>query len=198
MNSKLIYISMFAAGAVTGSAATWYYLKDKYAKLAQEEIDSVKERFEEIRAEKKIKAEVKEREQERQTLVKKVEDILNENNYTDYSKVSDKKEEEVDMHSTDEPYVIPPEEFGEYSDYEQISLTYYSDGVLTDEDDNIIDDVAGIVGAFFMDHFGEYEDDSVFVRNDVTRCEYEILADERRYVDAVGNKYANVANQDYE
>ena len=32
----------FAAGLTIGAAGAWYYLKDKYAKLAEEEIASVK------------------------------------------------------------------------------------------------------------------------------------------------------------
>ena len=32
----------FVAGLTIGAAGAWYYLKDKYAKLAEEEIASVK------------------------------------------------------------------------------------------------------------------------------------------------------------
>ena len=41
MNKFLV----FAAGAVFGSLVTWKLTKDKYARIAQEEIDSVKEVF---------------------------------------------------------------------------------------------------------------------------------------------------------
>ena len=58
----------------------------------------------------------------------------------------------------------------------------------------IIDDIAGTVGEDFADHFGEYEDDSVHIRNDVARCEYEILADLRSYSDALSEKYGRVSN----
>lgn len=85
----------------------------------------------------------------------------------------------------DGPYVIPPEDFGEFEDYEKISLTYYSDGVLTDENDEIMDDVEDSVGEDSLNHFGEYEDDSVFVRNDRKKCDYEILLDLRKYEDVV-------------
>lgn len=33
-------------------------------------------------------------------------------------------------------YVISPEEFGEFDDYEQISLTYYADHILADDMDD--------------------------------------------------------------
>lgn len=83
----------------------------------------------------------------------------------------------------DRPYIISPEEFGENPYYDTISLTYYSDKVLTDEDDIEIEDVDGLIGEDSLNHFGEYEDDSVFVRNDELQTDYEILLDERAYYD---------------
>ena len=83
----------------------------------------------------------------------------------------------------EKPYVISPEEFGEFEEYEKISLTYYADQVLTDENNEEVDDVEEIVGEESLTHFGEYEDDSVFVRNDRLKCDYEILLDQRNYSD---------------
>ena len=103
-------------------------------------------------------------------------EIISENSYVSSDKTADK------------PHVISPEEFGEMEGYVQSSLTYYMDGVLTDEDDHIIDDVEDIVGEGFSKHFGEYEEDSVFVRNDSKKHDYEILKDFRLYSDAVKNK----------
>ena len=83
------------------------------------------------------------------------------------------------------PYVISPEEFGEFEDYERISLSYYADQVLADEDDEKVDDVDNVVGLESLTHFGEFEDDSVFVRNDRLKCDYEILLDQRTYSDVM-------------
>ena len=85
----------------------------------------------------------------------------------------------------DKIHVIPPEEFSEYDDYDVVSLTYYADGILTDEDDNIIENIDETVGKGSLNCFGEYEDDSVFVRNDATKTDYEILLDMRKYTDVV-------------
>jgi len=84
--------------------------------------------------------------------------------------------------------VISPDSFGEMDDYNRISLTYYADGVLADEDDEVVDDVDATVGSDALNHFGEYEDDSVFVRNDSRKCDYEILLDTRNYADVVKKK----------
>lgn len=49
--------------------------------------------------------------------------------------------------------MIPPEQFGDDEEYEQISLTYYADGVLADENDEVIEDVEDAVGIDSLNHF---------------------------------------------
>ena len=83
--------------------------------------------------------------------------------------------------AVDRPYVIQPSDFGEFDDYEKISLTYTADGVLLDDMNEIVDDIEETVGEDSLEHFGEYEDDSVYVRNDAKKCDYEILLDQRNY-----------------
>lgn len=202
MNNILSKTLIFAAGVAIGSAATWAVIKDKYAKIAQEEIDSVKEVFSRgkraemhpvdeacgidvgsILSEKDEKrdyeryASLYSGQGKNETVVK---DGNKKSTVTNDGNIHIKVEEEKD--DVERPYVIPPEEFGEL-DYETVSLTYYEDGVLTDDMDNIIEDVDDIVGEESLEHFGEYEDDSVFVRNDARETDYEILADTRNYHD---------------
>ena len=81
--------------------------------------------------------------------------------------------------------MISPEEFGEFEEYEKISLTYYSNNILADENNEVIEDVEETIGVDSLTHFGEYEDDSVFVRNDARKCDYEILLDQRSYAEVV-------------
>jgi hypothetical protein len=83
------------------------------------------------------------------------------------------------------PYVISPDEFAERKDYDTVSLTYYKDKVLTYENDEIVKDVDGLIGRDSLNHFGEYEDDSVFVRDDELKRDYEILLDQRNFTDVV-------------
>jgi hypothetical protein len=99
----------------------------------------------------------------------------------------DEKPEEVKEEPiiVDKPYVITPEEFGDLDDYETISLTYYADLILADDNDVIVDDIEDVVGFDSLNSFGEYEDDSVFVRNDRLKCDYEILLDQRKYSDVI-------------
>ena len=51
--------------------------------------------------------------------------------------------------------------------------------------DNEIEDVDNIVGLDSLDTFGKYEDDSIYVRNDSLKCDYEILADNSNYSDII-------------
>ena len=81
------------------------------------------------------------------------------------------------------PKIIPPEDFGENEDYETISLIYYEDEVLTDDMDEPIDDIENTVGLGYDTHFGEYEDDTVYVVNDRLKCYYEICRDYGNYSD---------------
>ena len=172
MNNNVKIIFGFTLGVAAGVAATWKFFKTKYETISREEIDSVKEVYS-----KKIQKEVEM--ETYKTMSSKYDTASNECIESDNK---DEEEEKDDM-ITDGPYVISPDEFGNEFDYEEVSLTYYADGVLTDDQDNIIEDVDGLVGLDSLNHFGEYEDDSVFVRNDALQTDYEILADLRNYSD---------------
>lgn len=166
MRRELSNIIIFTVGAVIGSAVTWKFVKDKYSKIADEEIRSVKETF------------AKRANKETQVDKEELKNIVSENGYIP----NEKSEEKGGSTVVDAPYVIPPDEFGEYLGYETVSLTYYNaDGYLVDEEDEPIEDVESIVGVESLDHFGEWEDDAVHVRNDRLKTDYEILLDPGYY-----------------
>ena len=83
------------------------------------------------------------------------------------------------------PYVIHPDLFGTREDYDTRSLKCFADRVVTDTDNEIVDDVDNLIGDESLDHFGEFEFDSVFVRNEKLKCDYEILLDSREYSDVM-------------
>lgn len=180
MHNGLKNLFIFSLGVAAGVAASWKILKTKYEQIAQEEIDSVKDYYSKLDevSENEPKTEEVEVTNETDT-AEKYTDILTDEGYTNYSDT----EKGVNQMATKkiEPYIIPPEDFGELDEYETISLTYYADGVLTDDYDEIVENADDVVGPDFADHFGEYEDDSVFVRNDRLKADYEILYDVRKY-----------------
>lgn len=185
MNSTLKSVFVLALGAAIGSAVTWKLLKTRYEQLTQEEIDSVKEVYSRRYAENAKPAD-EDNDAEDADSEEYVERVL-ENSYTNYSDMHVKTESKKSK-VTARPYVIPPEEFGEVEGYDRFSLTYYNDEVLVDEDDELVDDVDDVVGSDSLNHFGDYEDDSVFVRNDRLKCDYEILLDHRNYSDVINKK----------
>ena len=194
MNKKINFM-IFVLGAAVGSVVTWKYVEKKYERIAQDEINSVKEVFSKRISEyftevntsdsnSKLIEEVQikaDNAKEKPNIIEYAA-RLHKQGYTNYSDIEVKEEEPM---SVDKPYVIAPEEFGELDDYDTISLTYYADQILADDNDEIIEDIEDVVGFDSLNSFGEYEDDSVFVRNDRLKCDYEILLDQRKYTDVV-------------
>lgn len=152
---KLNTVIAFFTGAAVGGAAVWYITKERYAQLAEEEINSVKEAYSH-RGEKKEKADAAlrryqgESEEEPKTPVvtTKVTEKESISEYAkrvqngapmEYSKtvvppkVMESEKPSHPVTSGDVPYVISPEEFDELEGYTPISLTYFADGLLADE-----------------------------------------------------------------
>ena len=242
MNNKLTYAIAFILGAGVGSVVAWQFLKTKYEKILDEELESMEEyyskkeelpeftvqedyevngddpdyvgdllvdglktgmttgytkakptvnelvsRIKELQYNTKDDEDLQENEEQLSfTAVDfnpetgAVERVLRKDSKNATEFIFQEKEDDI-MQS--EPYVITPEEFGENEDYNTVSLTYYADHILTYEDDELVEDIDGLVGEESLTHFGEYEDDSVFVRNDVCKTDYEILLDEREFMD---------------
>ena len=183
----------FVAGAAIGSVVTWKLIEKKYKDLADEEIESVIETFKN-RKPRITKDNVKETVEKVINKYKEpkeiVEDIVNAERY------SIENEEEIDEDDESNytvnvdndievitPYVITPEQFGEYNEYGTKTLTYYADNVLTDEIDNPItsEEMVTMIGPDALDHFGEYEDDSVYIRDEMNEMDYEILKSEKKF-----------------
>ena len=183
----------FVTGAAIGSIVTWKLIEKKYKDLADEEIESVIETFKN-RKPRITKDNVKETVEKVINKYKEpketVEDIVTAEGYS----IEDEEEtdEDDDSNYTVDvdpgvevivPYVITPEQFGEYNEYGTKTLTYYSDNVLTDEVDNPItsDEMVTMIGPDALDHFGEYEDDSVYIRDEMNEMDYEILKSEKTF-----------------
>lgn len=200
MNKGIIAAMGFLLGAAAGSVVTWKFLDKKYADRAQEEIDSVKEVYSKRMAEmnktyKEMKVKLIEKDLIEPDLEFTVTPSQPEENLveqhsttemkTDYSSYFEPKKEAPKETPDEKPYFISQEEFEENEDYDKIILTYYSDGVLTDDMDEPIENVEETIGEDPKDHFGEYEDGAVYVRNDKRMVDYEILLDEMDYYGGV-------------
>lgn len=83
-----------------------------------------------------------------------------------------------------EPVIIRPEEFGEDSSYEIMTLLSYTDGLVSDDAFELIEDVRGAIGDA-VQHMGEFEEDVIHVRNDRLKVYYEVLRSEKSYQDDI-------------
>ena len=174
MNNKVANFLMLVTGAAIGSVVTWKLVKDKYERISREEIAEMRDYYYKRRDELE-RAEY--------------EHIANTYTSTDIEKptvqlhtdetVGADDEDEVD---STEPYVISPEEYGQ-GDYDMFSYTYYADGVLADEADEVIEDIDDVIGLDALDHIGDEVPNAVYVRNDNNMADYEILKSPERYSD---------------
>lgn len=190
MNTKLTSALIFVGGAAIGSIVTWQLVKESYRKLAEQEIASVREyyrgRYEGPQQSEPTKGETnKPAYLSKREITKEETEMVN--TYSDLAKpyISPDNEQEIEYET--EPYVISPDLFGELDGYATMSLTYYADGVLADDQGNVMHDADDVVGKDFAEHIGDYEPDAVHIRSDWNQCDYEILA--------VTDKYADISNK---
>lgn len=180
MDNSTVGILAFISGAAVGAVVAWKLLKTKYEQIAQEEIDSVKEVFAERLEELKGKSEDSEDDSEEDS--KPSDDSSNMKEYSNIIKKAGYNNEKGEAKDMNKPFVISPDEFDD-SDYEKESLNYYADGVVADDYDNVINDVDSLIGEDSLNHFGEYEEDTVYVQNDELKTVFEICCDARKYSD---------------
>ena len=209
MNKTVIGIISFAAGAAIGSVATFMSIKNKYEQIAQEEIEEVREVYmnairktEEVDDEHEESAPVNEAPKVAE--LKSYKDVVKDSGYINYGNITEADVEEMVKEKTKEiveecndilkktedkvnknkPYVIHPDDFGD--DYNTITLVYYKDDVVTTYDTGEVltdKEIEDLIGEESLSHFGEYEEDSVIVRNDARKIDYEILRSEETYSD---------------
>lgn len=195
MNDKLSSVIIFCGGVFIGGFLTWDFFKTKYEKIADEEIASVKETFEhrEPRPDKNYKVEEALKGNDEYINVspgvaERIIRIIDSNGYRNYSNTAietDKKGGTADM-ELKQPYVITPEQYEDNVDYTKVSLTWYSDEVLEDDWGNVLDP-DDVIGSDALKTFGQYEKDSVFVRDDDEQIDYEVLLDTRSYKETYGH-----------
>ena len=190
-------IIAFAVGVTVGSLVTLKIVEKKYKQIADEEIDSVIKQFK--KRDEIIENEIKQigngnifdnTQEEYESEV----NMLGYSVPTEYEEYKPKNPKDEDYticvgpgEEYIEPYVIAPEDYGEVGAYDAKSWKFYADLVLTDEEGEIVVDPESVIGNA-LGRFGEYEPDSVYVRNENTWCDYEILKQEETFSEINGSK----------
>ena len=217
--NKFGYFGMYLLGALTGSVAVFFALNEKYKKMAEEEINEIRQLYKEQK--KKFQEETEAYQEEVDKLNKELkwkeledldekdedddemteydrfveEDMLKHQdhnqrvNYSSSIKYSDIPEEDR-PYREDDAFIIAPEHFGEDEDMDVCTLYYFADGTLTDDNYIPVDDVIFTVGEDALDSFGTYEEDCVYVENPKLHSYFEILKDPRTF-DEYSNEHPN-------
>ena len=180
---------IFAAGLAVGAVAGAVLVKNKVLADAKAEIEEVREYYRESRGVKEVE-EVKEKVEEtidhsRDLIEEHETEPKTEKEHTNYSQITkmyiSKDEYQTPMY--DDPFVIDPSEFGENPEYDTETLTYFADGVLVDDVDDVIEEPDIVVGLENLKIFEEFGATSVYVRNDIYKTDYEIIRDDWNYSD---------------
>ena len=181
------FILGFALGAALGAAGAYLYMVGKRA-----------EEIEQEEPEKPLRA--TKADSGRPVVLSKSESSKEDR--VDYTKYSENKtsEKNIEPKKKEEPAqalpednvleVIPPDEFGEDDSFDTMTFTYFRDGVLVDDagDPLSTKDAAMLLGDDYLDHFGEYEDNSVYVKNYDHGAYYEVIKIDRDYSEYAKSK----------
>lgn len=204
ITATISILGAFGAGLAIG----FFTIKKKCEARADKEIASVKDSFqkhlEEMSKEGKLKevpptrrGASKKKKEEKKANTSDIRSVPLPNDpiaedYKDYSAPyrstasgSKPKQSTKERQKKLEPYVISPDDYMS-SEYTAKTLVYYADHVLADSDDDTrIDNPTMVVGRDALTSFGRYEDDSVYVRDDNLKIDYEIMRSEKDYADVV-------------
>lgn len=179
---------IFAAGLAIGAVAGACVIKNKVLADAKEEIEEVREYYrskagettdevvEEVKEVKEVVEEVKE-------VVQEIKNDSNKRTYVNYNKLASTYKPQEEPTRFDDPFIIDPSEFGEDPEYDTMTLTYFADGVLVDDVDEVIEEPDIVVGLENLKVFEEFGASSIYVRNDIYKTDYEVIRDDWNYSD---------------
>lgn len=205
MKNSIKGLFIFVSGIAIGTAISGIYFKKKYEKISNEEINSMRDDLRYMMKVNEHNSQVLEEAQEEfeknkaefEEAKKKAKNIISNNSYYSDEEENDddddedneyyiyeeesEEEEEKPKNMARRPYIITPSQFGEIINYDTITVKWFKDHILTDDCDEMIDDPDDCIGWESLNHFGEFEDDCVYVRNDRLKADYEILREPGTY-----------------
>ncbi len=183
MNKIFIGIGCFVAGLIVGSIGSIQLTKKSIKQASQEEITKIRNLY---FGDKENQNEKQEKEMSKVNRTSSTIDKFDAKTEAQYEKYSaqysgDKKRRKTGT----KPYVITEEEYIN-SENDQKGLYYFSDGVLADEDYNVIPNVEEIVGNANLMKFGENDNDPyvIYIRNEKYGIDYEVALQEQEFAEA--------------
>lgn len=186
--NKFIYILL---GGVIGASATYAYMSKKIKvaqKKAEEDIVEMRKYYNEKLDSEKPVSEVNTDEEPvilesetKKTEVKEYHKLVNSLGYQGSEtnlRTEKNKDDENDGFDSDGnplPYIITPDEFGDLPGYDTDEFTLYSDGVITDSEDEIVEHPEEIFGEGNLEEIGKHAPDILHIRNEKYETDYEII-----------------------
>ena len=184
---KIFGVMAFAVGAVSGFFAGKFYYQEQFRKKSDDEIAMMREYYKKKKAELTTDKPVAELEKPEKTFTAPTTEPMPAA-FSTYWKNAGNYKSSADRNN--KPYLITPDESGAEVGYTIVELTYYSDGTLADERDSPMgkEDIKISVGEDAIGHLNEYDEDMVCVRNPQYKIDYEIIKNNRTYLEVVGEK----------
>lgn len=162
-----------------------YYEKNKNPKPVQAEPEKKPEKKSEVKSVKPSSKEVI------------LQAQVSKDDITKYAEKYNRQHAELIRDYVPDPEEVPVRQiidadiFGTNQYYDELSYTLYGDGTLVDEQNHIVEDPDNSVGIEAVERFNELEHNgAVYIRNNQTKTDFEILRDLRTYAEANGGHRA--------
>lgn len=185
MNAKIIVA--FILGAAAGVASSMFYFKTKYEQKADAEIQEIRDLYA-----KKSETEAKKEDVPVTShQVSKADDLhataRRVSEYTKYTAKEDAQNEDpkdgIHVERIDfapmknpnppKPYLIDSSDYGQDDNFDPLCWEWYTDGILANENDEIVDDIQEWIGDG-LKVFAESEDNLFWVRNEKYGVDIEV------------------------
>ena len=194
MNAKIASIISFVVGALSGTIGTYIFIRKKYDDEFQKKRDEMIAYYQNKVGKQETTEPPAVLEEDKETDMMEEARRLSEEN--GYKRPYHEIDRVVTMEETppydpsndterDLPYIVDGVEFGSQEGYEMCVLNCYEDGVVTDEKNEVLteDDIEECVGSKNIDQLYRVEGDSIYVRNDRLKRDYDIIERIGRYAD---------------
>lgn len=169
---KISIVAGIAASALCG-AASWFITNVYWKRRNQQEVEAVREGLKEFYEERAAKKELS-----HQKTVARTEERA--------AKTEPVKIPEPVQEQDESIYIIKPEEYGDNDGWDKLSYLYFpdSDKYVNATYDAPVDDeeIANTLkGLNVATHFGEFEDDAVYVRNEDLKLDVAVYLSDKDF-----------------
>ena len=167
-------------GSAVGVGITYIYMKDRFEARLNEEVNALKAHYVERDREIAKRNEDQKKELEEKIFTSSEEEVNEFVNYANMYITDSKKDEVVeDIDDTSAAAEIISDvdwDDPEYDNYKKISVDYFEDGAIFESlSGEEIDGFELIAGDEWKGAFGEFTPNVVYVRNNETMTDYEII-----------------------